>query len=51
LSHIYIPLNSLFESVMIMDKDEAVKNNRIALLLGIDKLFKKMLDFSILTSK
>lgn len=51
LSYIYTPLDSLFESVMIMDKDESVKNNRIALLSGIDKLFKKMLDFSILTSK
>ena len=51
LSKIYTPLDSLFESVMIMDKDEAIKNNRVALLSGIDKLFKKMLDFSILTSK
>lgn len=48
LSEIYEPLGKFFDDVMVMDKDETIKNNRIALLASIDKLFKTMLDFSIL---
>ena len=48
LSEIYEPLGKFFDDVMVMDKDETIKNNRIALLASIDKLFKTMLDFSVL---
>ncbi len=31
---------------MVMDKDESVKNNRLALLAGITGLFSAIADFS-----
>ena len=34
------------KTVMVMDKDEAVKNNRLALLYAIDALVNKVADFS-----
>jgi glycyl-tRNA synthetase beta chain len=38
-------VDQFFDDVMVMDKDEAVKNNRIALLSLIDGLFMKFIDF------
>lgn len=38
-------VDRFFEEVMVMDKDAAVKNNRLALLSGIDRLFSNLLDF------
>ncbi len=35
-----------FDTVMVMDKDESVKNNRLALLAGITGLFSGIADFS-----
>ncbi len=40
------PVDAFFEGVMVMDKDEAVKNNRLALLTSIAGLFKGVADFS-----
>ena len=40
------PIDAFFDAVMVMDKDEAVKNNRLALLYAIDALVNKVADFS-----
>ena len=39
-------IDAFFEKVMVMDKDNAVKNNRITLLTHLNFMFKKMGDFS-----
>ena len=39
-------IDAFFEKVMVMDKDEAVKNNRIALLKHLNLMFLKVADFS-----
>ena len=40
------PVDTFFDSVMVMVDDTAVKNNRLALLTSIDLLFKGIADFS-----
>jgi len=40
------PVDAFFDGVMVMDKDETVKNNRLALLTGIASLFQGIADFS-----
>lgn len=40
------PINNFFDNVMVMDKDEQIKNNRLALLKNIDNLIKTIADFS-----
>ena len=39
------PINNFFDNVMVMDKDEQIKNNRLALLKNIDTLIKSTADF------
>lgn len=40
------PIDNFFEKVLIMDKDDSVKNNRLTLLSLIHGQFKKIADFS-----
>ena len=40
------PVDAFFDTVMVMDKDAAVKANRLALLAGITRLFSGIADFS-----
>ncbi len=40
------PVDAFFEGVMVMAEDEAVRNNRLALLTGVAQLFKGIADFS-----
>lgn len=51
LAGFYEPLDNFFAHIMVMADDEKIKNNRIALLSLVDKLFKNMLDFSSLVNK
>jgi glycyl-tRNA synthetase beta chain len=44
------PINDFFEKVLVMDKDEAVKTNRLALLSKVKGLFDSLADFSKITS-
>ena len=39
------PINNFFDNVMVMDKDEQIKNNRLTLLKNIDTLIKSIADF------
>ena len=48
LSKLYEPLDNFFKEIMVMVDDDKLKNNRIALLSLVDKIFKNMLDFSSL---
>lgn len=40
------PIDAFFDKVMVMDKDEAIKNNRLALLKSITIMVNKVADFS-----
>ncbi len=40
------PVDNFFNSVLVMDKDERLKNNRLALLNEIKNLFFRICDFS-----
>jgi glycyl-tRNA synthetase beta chain len=44
------PVNKFFDNVLVMAKDEAVKNNRVALLNFAMSLFRKVADFSNISS-
>jgi glycyl-tRNA synthetase beta chain len=44
------PIDEFFDGVMVMVEDEAIRNNRLALLDEIGKLFLRIADFSKLTS-
>ena len=46
LSSLKDPIDDFFDSVMVMVDDEAVKNNRIALLIIMNQLFMKAADLS-----
>jgi len=43
------PIDEFFDGVMVMVEDEAIRNNRLALLNEIGKLFLRIADFSKLT--
>jgi glycyl-tRNA synthetase beta chain len=45
------PVNKFFDDVMVMDKDEAIKNNRLALLHEIKEMVNKVADMSLLVKK
>lgn len=40
------PIDAFFDAVMVMDKDEAIRRNRLALLRAVDDLIRKVADFS-----
>ena len=46
LATLHKPLNQFFEDVLVMDKDEAIRKNRLALLCAVGKLFSGFGDFS-----
>lgn len=46
VSELTQPIDTFFEVVMVMDKDEAVKNNRLALLKSIIEIPLKVADLS-----
>lgn len=39
-------INEFFDSIMVMDKDEAIRNNRLSLLKKLDVLFKQVADIT-----
>ena len=46
LSTLKIPVDAFFDNVMVMDKDEELRRNRIALLHKLNELFLEIADFS-----
>ena len=45
------PLNSFFDRVLVMDKDEKIKNNRLNLLNILAEKFNSVCDFSKISAK
>ncbi|MBR3459000.1 MAG: glycine--tRNA ligase subunit beta [Selenomonadaceae bacterium] len=45
LTELSQPIDAFFDGVMVMDKEEAVKNNRLGLLKSIDALIGRVADF------
>ena len=40
------PLNDFFDNVMVMDRDEDIRSNRLGLLLSLKKCFDMVCDLS-----
>ncbi len=45
LSNFRSVVDDFFDKVLVMDEDEKIRNNRIALLATIDKMFSNLIDF------
>lgn len=45
LTELSQPIDAFFDGVMVMDKEEAVKNNRLGLLNSVDALIGRVADF------
>ena len=50
LSSLREPVDTLFEAVMVMDKDEAIRRNRLGLLRSVADQFARIADFTHLSS-
>ena len=46
LAALAAPIDTFFDDVMVMDKDEKIKNNRLGLLKSIDQLVSRIADFT-----
>jgi glycyl-tRNA synthetase beta chain len=46
LTHLKKPVDQFFDGVLVMDKEERIRNNRLALLGQIADLFSRIADFS-----
>ncbi|MCR5175879.1 MAG: glycine--tRNA ligase subunit beta [Anaerovibrio sp.] len=46
LAKLSAPIDGFFDAVMVMDKDEKIKNNRLGMLKAVDGLICKIADFS-----
>ena len=46
LADLAAPIDAFFDAVMVMDKDEKVRNNRLGLLKSVDALICQVADFS-----
>ncbi len=46
LTELSKPIDAFFDGVLVMDKDEAVKNNRLGLLKSIDETVGRVADFT-----
>ena len=45
VSKLAAPIDSFFDNVMVMDKDDKVRNNRLGLMKSVDSLIGKIADF------
>ena len=50
LTELVAPIDAFFDNVMVMDKDEAIKDNRLALLRGVDGIIREVADFTRLVT-
>lgn len=48
LASLRAPIDSFFDAVLVMDKEETLRNNRLALLAALRKLFLEVADISML---
>ncbi|MBI4824715.1 MAG: glycine--tRNA ligase subunit beta [Nitrospirae bacterium] len=45
------PINNFFDKVLVMDKDESIRQNRLSLLMELWNMVSELADFSALTEK
>ena len=45
LAALKTPVDGFFDGVMVMDKDPAVRDNRLAILAAVSTLFERIADF------
>jgi glycyl-tRNA synthetase beta chain len=50
LATLQAPIDKFFDDVMVMVEDEAIRNNRLALLYQLQQLFLQVADIAVLTS-
>ena len=46
LTELAAPIDAFFDNVMVMDKDEMIRENRLALLRGVDAVIRDVADFT-----
>jgi glycyl-tRNA synthetase beta chain len=51
LTDLQMPLDNFFTDIMVMDEDEKIRNNRLALLAAVRVLFLQIADISLLPDK
>lgn len=44
-------IDSFFDSVMVMDKDDSIKNNRLSLLTSLNTIFNRVANLSLIEAK
>ena len=49
IKELYQPLNTFFDKVMVMSKDNDLKNNRLALLLSVQNMMMRIANFSLIS--
>lgn len=45
LRDLAVPIDGLFDAVMVMDKEAKIRQNRLALLFAVDRLIRRVADF------
>lgn len=45
LRDLAVPIDALFDAVMVMDKEAKIRQNRLALLFAVDRLIRRVADF------
>lgn len=50
LIELVAPIDAFFDNVMVMDKDEMIRENRLALLRGVDAVIRDVADFTKIVS-
>ena len=50
LTELVAPIDAFFDNVMVMDKDETIKENRLALLRSVDAVIRDVADFTKIVS-
>ncbi len=50
LTELVAPIDAFFDNVMVMDKDETIRENRLALLRSVDAVIRDVADFTKIVS-
>ena len=50
LTELVAPIDAFFDNVMVMDKDEMIRENRLALLRSVDAVIRDVADFTKIVS-
>ena len=50
MAQLRAPIDAFFDNVMVMDKDETIRENRLALLRSVDAVIRDVADFTKIVS-